>query len=180
MSNGNQAQRTYIILDRQHVNKSHIITIGKSVLLFIIFGLLFFVVSQIEDILIYGSIAIVLQLLFGMIATRSYHSAGMKARTKLAFLDPAKLNSKWELVETELQNGEIERYFENVHSKLEKIDTEISDDINDLAWFAVTVWSIGSVILFMIIGAQHFLYSVAPPILASLCLFVYYYSYKTR
>jgi hypothetical protein len=103
----------------------------------------------------------------------------MKARTKLAFLDPAKLNANWELVETKLENGEIERYFETVHSRLEKMDIEISDDINDLAWFAVTVWSIGSVILFMVIEAQHFLYSVAPPILAALCLFVYYYSYKT-
>ena len=105
MSNGNQERRTYIILDKQDVNKSHIITLGVSVLLFIILGLLFFIVSQIENILIYGSIAIVLQLLFGMIATRLYHSSGMKARAKLAFLDPAKLNANWELVETKLENG---------------------------------------------------------------------------
>ncbi|MHA1636568.1 MAG: hypothetical protein ACTSUB_00990 [Candidatus Thorarchaeota archaeon] len=180
MSNGNQAQRTYIILDRQRANKSHIISLGVSLLLFTILGFLFFAVSQIEDILIYGSVAIVLQLLFGVIATRSYHSSGMKARTKLAFLDPAKLNSKWELVETKLKNGEIERYFETVHSRLEKTEVEISDDINDLAWFVVTVWSIGSVILFTVIGSQHFLYSVAPPVLAAICLVVYIYSYKTN
>ena len=180
MSNGSQAQRTYIILDKQQVNKSHIITLGVSGLLFIILGLLFFAVSQIEDILIYASIAIVLQSLFGMFATRIYHSNGMKVRSKLTFMDPAKLNSKWELVETKLQNGEIERYFENVHTKLEKMDIEISDDINDLAWFAVAVWSIGSVILFMVTESQHFLYSVAPPVLVALCLFVYIYSYKNN
>ncbi len=174
-----QSEKEYVILDRSEVKLIHLQIIIISVVLFSVLGFILFAILQIAEILIAGLLAVVIQLLFGMAATRKFNSMGIKGKSKLDFLDPATLNSEWKLFKFEVKNSELDRYFEKTHYDLEKLDVERTDDINDLMWFGVTVWAIGGLLIFSILETLFLLSLFAPFVMAGLSFVAYYFGYNT-
>ena len=174
-----QSEKEYVILDWREVNRIHVQIIIISLVIFSILAYILFAVLQIAEILIAGLLAVLIQLLFGMIATRKFNSLGIKGKSKLDFLDPATLNSDWKVFKFEVKNSELDRYFEKIHYGLEKLDVERTDDINDLMWFGVTVWAIGGLLIFSIFETLVLLSLFAPIVMAGLSIVAYYFGYNT-
>ncbi len=85
-----------------------------------------------------------IQLLTGLFYTRYSNQLGENARTALYLQDPALLGEGWEDEIQETHNSDIQRIFEGFHYQAMKADDAEIDDIMDLVWFSIIIWTVFS------------------------------------
>jgi hypothetical protein len=125
-----------------------------SLLLAVVYGaFLWFVCSTqpstTSSLLLFGS-----QIATGFPATRAYYEWGIYNKEKLRFLDPAKLTGKGKPLEIEMHLGDFPVFFEKMDLQIRRYDKGSFDDLNDMAWFSIFVWSaVSSTLFFLGIGS---------------------------
>jgi hypothetical protein len=112
---------------------------------------------------------VVLQVTVGLAATRVYSALGARIRSQLRFVDPSMLGSDWKESETEMHPEEISRLFERMNLEIRKYNHTTIDDLNDVAWFAVLVYSVVSTAIAVATGPNVWLSIGAGVVLAALC-----------
>jgi hypothetical protein len=129
-----------------------------------------------SSLLLFGS-----QIAIGFPATRAYYEWGVSNKQKLTFLDPAKLNGKGTQYERSIHLGDISLLFEKMDLQVHRYDKENSDDLNDIAWFGIFVWSAFSSTLFFLTISTSYLCMIGSLILMLACLGGYLSGYwKSR
>ena len=113
------------------------------------------------------------QILIGLPISRLAYAMGTKAREVLGFSDSTSLGPEWVKAETQTTRGELKHIFEKLHLDLGKKNQQTVDDLNDLAWFSIVVWSMISIILINLIG-QNLLIYISPSVLLALVTAILY------
>ncbi len=144
-----------------------------SLALFVSYGSLLGLICSIDEKVIMGILLLVVQLLVGMSASRYANSLGRKAKSKLRFLDPSSLNDKWVLEEKPTHTSDIERIFEKLSILVQKADKKSPDDLNDVAWFSVSIWAMLSTLYMLTSDDPLPICIFSAAFLAIVCFIVY-------
>lgn len=172
-------KRKYLLVDSWDVRHQHVLIIGFSILMFIIYAIFLWILfsttpSVMTSILLLGS-----QIGLGLPAARAYYDFGLSARTMLRFYDSSVLGSNLATEDLSVNIGDISLVFERMSLQLQKYDAGTMDDLNDLAWFAIIIWSmISSFFFFKDFGSLLISLSGAVVLVVS-CLASYISGFRT-
>lgn len=148
-----ESTRRQIVVDRSAARMSHLKTLAFTLLMTSVYTVFLWFLcytrpSVASSLLLFGS-----QIAIGFPATRAYYEWGISNKEKLHFLDPAKMNGKGKQLEIDIHLGDLALLFEKMQLKVNKYDKGSFDDLNDLAWFGIFVWSaLSSSLFFLNIG----------------------------
>ncbi|MFW9953448.1 MAG: hypothetical protein ACFFD3_02765 [Candidatus Thorarchaeota archaeon] len=170
--------KTQAIFDWSRVHRYDHKVLLLSIPLFILYAALLNVICIIEEVLIVGMLYLIVQLAVGMTATRICHRLGNRAKAALALIDPSTLNSSWQLTKTAIHQGEIGRIFEKFYKSIQEADKKTADDINDIAWFLVAVWTMVSTLAVMTVDAFRPFCLISAGVLALICFLTYYEGHR--
>jgi hypothetical protein len=118
------------------------------------------------------------QIGVGLPLTRHSLSLGRKAKSRVSFQDPAALGRGWELEELETHNSDIQRIFEKFQDSVTDADKKTVDDINDIVWFILIVWSIFSSLLFVLFETGLPICMISVVVLAIATIISYIYGHR--
>lgn len=144
-----------------------------SLALFVSYGSLLGLICSIDEKVIMGIVLLVVQLLVGMPASRYANSLGRKAKSKLRFLDPSSLDDNWVLYEKPTHMSDIERIFEKLSILVQKADKKSPDDLNDVAWFSISIWAMLSTLYMLTSDAPLPICMFSAAFLAIVCVVAY-------
>jgi len=135
------SSKQLVLIDSSEARKIHLLTFSFTLLIGAVYTtFLWFLCSTIPGVisalLLFGS-----QLAIGFPASRTYYDLGVSNRGNLQFIDPAKFNGNGEHHEVQVYLGEIPLIFEKIDLQIRKYDKGSLDDLNDLVWFGIFVWS---------------------------------------
>ncbi len=169
--------KKYTIVDRFDARINNIRTLAFSFLLAVVYAAyLWFVCSTrpttTSSLLLFGS-----QIAIGFPATRAYYDWGVSNKEKLHFLDPAKLNGKGKHFELDIHLGDLSNFFEKLYLQIVRYDRGSFDDLNDIAWFGIFVWSAFSSSIFFLSINGIYLYLVGLSVLLIACAGCYLNGY---
>ncbi len=145
-----------------------------SIPLFSAYGLVLAILCTFGANIITGVIFVGIQIGIGLPASRYAYTLGKSSKSKLTLKDPSQLGTEWKLIRKETHNSDIKRIFENFHKSIKEADKKSVDDLNDLAWFFVTVWAVVSGLVFL---SFEFLFPIcvtSSGTLAVICFLTYY------
>jgi len=167
----------YLLLNWKRVRLFQMQVFIGSAILFVSYGA--FLVSYCEALEGFSLALLMLpiQIGVGLVSTRYYQKIGMKSRRKLTFLDPFELGGDWNNLEEESDVDEITSLFQSLQLELEGVQQK-TDDVLDLAWFVVIVWSAISTAAAVLIGSIPFLCVSPVLVLAGLSAICYYNGYQ--
>lgn len=177
MSIGEPFEGEQRILDWTRVRKTHILVL-TSIFFFLIvltFGL--YSIYLIPDVMLLALFSLIFQTVLGMILTRVYHNKGSQSKSELSLIEPSSLDSEWIPEYVHVHNEEISRIFERMITNTEKIEGNPMDDTNDLAWFAVAVWSMATAVVVIVFGPITMMMFISSMVVSSILLGSYYFSY---
>ncbi|MHA1960229.1 MAG: hypothetical protein ACW99U_08365 [Candidatus Thorarchaeota archaeon] len=166
-----------VVMDWTQVNWMHAKVLALSVIDFTLYGIILYAVSSIPDPVFASFAVFIAQISVGLPTTRTFHSLGQKARRYLVLQDPSNVNTHWKTVETKSNPEMISRAFEKGSSSLDKKEPQKTDDMNDLAWFAVLSWAIVSAALLQSILTVAYVAILSTALLAGMALVVYLSGY---
>ena len=174
------SSKRLVLVDSFDARKNHILTFAFSLLIGVVYtAYLWFVCSTIPGVmsalLLFGS-----QIAMGFPATRAYYDLGVSNRDNLHFIDPAKFNGIGEHHDVEIYLGEIPLIFEKIDLQIRKYDKGSLDDLNDLVWFGIFVWSTISSVSFYLGFSGYPLCLVGTLILLIACFGSYLSGYWIR
>lgn len=169
----------YNLIDSWDAKHQHALILGFSLLILITYTIfLWFICSMVPSLLttllLLGS-----QIGLGLPATRAYYDFGVAARSMLKFYDSGVHNSSDSVENLSVNFGELSLLFERMNMQAAKYDKDSLDDLNDLAWFMIIVWSLISSIVFL---GQFSRFSICPYgalVLIIVCLVCYYNGFRT-
>ncbi|MFW9975150.1 MAG: hypothetical protein ACFFDQ_07800 [Candidatus Thorarchaeota archaeon] len=135
------SSKRLVIIDNKAARKNHLFLLAFSLLIGVVYSSYFWFVCStqpgiISSLLLFGS-----QIAIGIPATRAYYDLGVTNKDTLRFIDPAQLDGNGELHNVEIHLGEIPSIFEKLDLQTLKYDKGSLDDLSDLAWFGIFVWS---------------------------------------
>ncbi len=170
--------KKHIIVDSFEARNNHIKTLTFSFLLAIVYAAyLWFVCSTrpstTSSLLLFGS-----QIAIGFPATRAYYDWGVSNKEKLHFLDPAKLNRKGKQLEIDIHLGDLPLFFEKMDLQIRRYDKGSFDDLNDIAWFGIFVWSAFSSSIFFLSISGNYLFLVGLLVFLIACAGSYLNGYR--
>ncbi len=177
MSLGEPFEGSQKVLDWTRVRETHVIVLFSifAFLVVLTFGL--FLIFLIPDVPTLAIVSLIFQITLGMTLTRVYHSKGAQAKSLLGLIEPSSLNHRWRLKEVKVHTEEISRVFERMIIEAESVEEDTKDDTNDLAWFAVGVWSMASTIMVLIFGPRIILMLISAMVVSAILLGSYYSAY---
>ena len=120
------------------------------------------------------------QIAIGFPATRAYYDLGSSNRENLHFIDPAKFNGNGKKHDVEIHLGEIPLLFEKIDLQIRKYDLGSLDDLSDIAWFGIFVWSAYSSTSFFFRTSSIPQCLIGTIVLLASCLGSYLSGYWTR
>ena len=141
-------ERKFLIVDSWDVKHQHMLIFGFSVLMAVTYGLFLWLICSLTPSLIATLFLLTSQITLGLPATRAYYDFGISARRMLRFYDSGVLGSETPTEDLKIRIGDMPLVFERMNIQLQKYDSGAFDDLNDLAWFAVIVWSMVSSLFF--------------------------------
>jgi hypothetical protein len=103
----------------------------------------------------------------------------MLNKEQIRLKDPSSLGEKWGSVEIKSNTEEIERLFERILIEVERTDKSKIDDLNDVAWFGIVVWSMLSSLFFVSFEALSLFCVISSPVIGLFCIATYQNGYKT-
>jgi hypothetical protein len=167
----------YLLLNWTRVRVFQIQVFLGSAVLFTVYGA--FLVLYCETLQGFSLALLLLSTQFGvgLVSTRYYQTIGIKTRRRLTFLDSSELTGDWGHLEEELEVDGISRLFEDLQVELQG-EQPRSDDVLDLTWFVVIVWSAISTAAAVLMGSLPFLCASPALVLASLCAVCCYDGYR--
>ncbi len=135
------SSKRLVIVANQVARKNHLFLLAFSFLIGVVYSSYFWFVCStqpgiISSLLLFGS-----QIAIGIPATRAYYDLGVSNKETLRFIDPVHLDSNGKLHTVEIHPGEIPSIFEKLDLQTLKYDKGSLDDLSDLAWFGIFVWS---------------------------------------
>lgn len=135
------SSKRLVIVDNQIARKNHLFLLAFSLLIGVVYSSYFWFVCStqpgiISSLLLFGS-----QIAIGIPATRAYYDLGVTSKETLRFIDPVQLDGNGKLHAVEIHLGEIPLIFEKLDLETLKYDKGSLDDLSDLAWFGIFVWS---------------------------------------
>ena len=179
MRNGEILLRGYRVLDRRRSNVLHARVLFYGVVSFALFAWILYIICSLDDGLGLGLVLLGGQLIFGLSFTRLYNRFGMLNKEQLRLIDSSSLGEKWGSVEIESNTEEIERLFERVLAEVERTDKSKIDDLNDVAWFGIVVWSMLSSLFFVSFESLSVFCVIGSPVIGMFCIATYLNGYKT-
>jgi hypothetical protein len=167
----------YLLLNWKRVRQFQIlVAIGSAVLFFTYGAFLVLFCESLEGFRL-ALLMLSTQIGVGLISTRYYQTIGMKSRRKLTFLDPSELTGDWSNLEEESDVDGIARLFEKLQTEVQG-ERPRTDDVLDLAWFVVIIWSAISTAAAMLVGSLPFLCVSPALVLAGMSSVCYYNGYQ--
>ncbi|MFX0044468.1 MAG: hypothetical protein ACFE8Z_01345 [Candidatus Hermodarchaeota archaeon] len=171
-------KRHYLLLNWKRVRLFQIqIAIGSAVL-FVVYGAFLVLYCQALEGFSLALLMLSTQIGVGLVSTRYYQTIGSMSRQKLTFLDPSELAGDWIPLEEESDIDGVARLFESLQLELQDVQAK-TDDVLDLAWFVVIVWSAISTAAAALVGSLPFLCESPAIVLAGLSALCYYDGYKS-
>lgn len=168
----------YLLLNWKRVRLFQIqVAIGSAVL-FVIYGAFLVLYCEALEGFSLALLLLSTQISVGLVSTRYFQKIGMMSRQKLRFLDPSKLAGDWSRLEEGSDVDGITRLFESLQLELRGVEPK-TDDVLDLAWFVVIVWSAISTAAAVLIGSLPFLCVSPALVLTGLSAFCYYDGYQS-
>ncbi len=169
----------HVVMDWSGVHTQDLKIIFFSIILFTVYAYFLNIICIIGDVIVTGLVFLIVQLGIGMTFTRLYYRFGNHAKTKLTLLDPTTLGTGWTIEKKEIHSVEVSRIFEKFYKSIKKADKKSNDDINDIAWFFVAVWSM-MVTLLLVTWEVFYPYCfLSSGVLAGICGFTYYEGRKS-
>ena len=174
------SSKRLVLVDSFDARKNHILTFAFSLLIGVVYTAFLWLVCSTRPgfasaLLLFGS-----QIAMGFPASRAYYELGVSNRDNLHFIDPAKFNGNGKHHEVEIYLGEIPLIFEKIDLQIRKYDKGSLDDLNDLVWFGIFVWSTFSSASFFLGFSGYPLCLVGTLILLMACFGSYLSGYWTR
>jgi hypothetical protein len=183
MSSPNPTNGEIVFMDWTQVNWMHAKVVALSIVDFILYGIILYVLCALPDPLFSTFAFFAAQVSVGLPTTRTFHSLGQKARRQLILQDPSSINSNWKREEIRSNPEMISRSFEKAHGLAYSKEPDTTDDMNDLVWFVILVWAIVSSAFLRDILGTIYTCLLSTIILAGMALIVYlsgYWSTSTR
>jgi hypothetical protein len=168
-----EATKQSIMLDLWALRRRTGIVLLISFLVFLAYSGILIVLYPVSGGLGGALVLIVFEAAVGLTTTRKYSSLGAETRARIHFLDPSTLGSNWKKSVAKAHREEISRLFERAHAGITDRKEGKTDDLNDIAWFGVLVYSVFSVGLVLATGPNLMLIIGAPVILLILCVVCY-------
>ena len=104
---------------------------------------------------------------------------GIQAHEVIEFQETTNLSENWHHENTQTAPGKIPHLFEQIQLNLPKSDGTSFDDLNDLGWFFIVLWSMLSIVIagFMV---PTIILNVSPAIVLSIvCIVLYRNGYQS-
>ena len=131
----------YLLVDTWDVQHQHILIASFSLLMFAIYTIFLWFLCSLDHTLTTSLIMLGSQIGLGLPATRAYYDFGVSGRSLIKFYDSGILRNSIKTEDLSINIGDIPLVFESMSMQLQKYDTKTLDDLNDLAWFVIIVWS---------------------------------------
>jgi hypothetical protein len=179
MRNGEIFLRGYRVLDKRRSSLLHARVLFYGVVSFSLFAWVLYIICSLDDGLGLGLVLLGGQLIFGLSFTRLYHRFGMLNKEQIRLKDPSSLDEKWASKEIQSNTEEIERLFERILAEVERTDKSKIDDLNDVAWFGIVVWSMLSSLFFVSFESLSLFCIIGSPVIGMFCVATYLNGYKT-
>ncbi|MHA1909195.1 MAG: hypothetical protein ACW98Y_18005 [Candidatus Thorarchaeota archaeon] len=164
----------HIVMDWSSVRSQDYKILILSIPAFIMYALLLNLICSFDDAILIGFLFLVIQLSIGMATTRIYYRFGTKTKERLSFLDPSTLSNGWRIEEREIHSVEVSRIFEKFYKSIKDADKKSTDDINDMAWFFIAVWSMFSTLIAVTWEIFYPYCLISSIVLAIISFFTYY------
>jgi len=131
---------TLSVCDRWPV-RIHVLFL-MSILVLVLYGyyVLLCLVSTMENVIMTGVLFLAIQLAFGLLGSRWWYRGGTVVRQKLRLIDASTLRG-WKRIETKIVASDVGRIFERIQVLLDSNES-LPDDLSDLGWFIVVVYSV--------------------------------------
>ncbi len=168
----------YLLLNWKRVRLFQVLTAIGSAVLLVVYGAFLVLYCQTLEGFPLALLMLSTQIGVGLVSTRLCQTIGITSKRKLAFLNPSKLGEDWSLLEEESDADGITQLFESLHLELQGVQPR-TDDVLDLAWFVVIVWSAISTAAAVLIGSLPFLCVSPALILAGLSALCYHDGYQS-
>ncbi|TFG34878.1 hypothetical protein EU527_00820 [Candidatus Thorarchaeota archaeon] len=172
-------KRKYLLVDSWDAIHQHSLIVGFSLLILIIYTIFLWFICSMTPSLHTSLLLLGSQIGLGLPATRAYYDFGLSARSMLKFHDFGALGSPNSTEDLSISIGDLSLVFERMNMQIAKYDRGVLDDLNDIAWFIIIVWSMISSFLFL---EQLGPFSVCPfgaLVLVVVCIASYYTGFRT-
>ncbi|MCK5238677.1 MAG: hypothetical protein KAR33_03950 [Candidatus Thorarchaeota archaeon] len=170
----------HVVMDWSGVRSQDYKILLFSIPAFTLYTLLLNAVCSIGEAVITGLLFLVVQLAVGMTTTRMYYRFGNIAKERLSLLDPSTLSNGWRIEERDIHSVEVSRIFEKFYKSIKDADKKSTDDINDIAWFFIAVWSMFSTLVAVTLELFSPFCIISSGVLMSISFFNYYEGRKGR
>lgn len=174
------SSKQLVLVDNFIARKTHLLLLIFSMLIGVVYtAFLWLLCSTIPGvasaILLFGS-----QIAMGFPATRAYYDIGVSNRDNLIFIDPAKYDGKKKHHMVEIHVGEIPLIFEKIDINISKYDKGSLDDLSDLSWFGILVWTAFSSTSFFLGFGGYPLCLLGTAVFLIACFMSYVSGYRIR
>ncbi|MFW9919238.1 MAG: hypothetical protein ACFFED_06550 [Candidatus Thorarchaeota archaeon] len=167
-----------LVIDWSDVHEYDQKVLVSSLPLFVAYGFLLSLICALGDDIITGLVFVVTQLAIGLPASRYANNLGRRAKAKLTLQDPSMLKNGWRIEEKETHNSDMKRIFEGFSKSIKEADTKTADDVNDVAWFIITVWTMISALISLTFGWNSVFCIPSAIVLGGVCFLTYYYGHR--
>ncbi len=167
-----------LFLNKSDAVRHHFLLILVSIVLIVIATPVLTFTCRLENPLLQGSLTLGFQLVLGALLSRTLYSFGISAKESVRLLDPSSLGDDWQVQRENVSIGDIRNIFERLAIVAEKSSGSAKDDVTDIAWFTVAVWSLGSTLLLLILGIT-LVCSLGAFVLLGIAFAAYYTGYTS-
>ncbi|TXT55218.1 MAG: membrane protein of unknown function [Candidatus Thorarchaeota archaeon] len=166
-----------ILLDKTETHRQILKYLFVGSILFV--GYLFVLYLLCNDDIPILLIRLFLQVAVGMAAIRVAFSLGMKTRESVKVFSPNKKVSDWETHHFETGPERLNKIFEQAIGKIgDDLETNYDDWI-DLAWFAVMIWAMIEILIFILFDPIESVCAFSSILLSILCVGVFTNGYRS-
>jgi hypothetical protein len=139
-----------LFLDKSDAIQNHVFLLLISIVVVVLMTPVLIFICRLENPLLKGALTLGFQLLLGAFLSRFFYSSGIRAKQSIEFIDPSNLGKDWKVNAETVSIGDVRNFFEKLELVVEGASRSMEDDITDIAWFAVAVWSLGSTLSLLV------------------------------
>ncbi|TFG14486.1 hypothetical protein EU537_03450 [Candidatus Thorarchaeota archaeon] len=168
--------RNLVFLDKSDAIRHHFFLLLISIVLIVVLTPVLIFICRLENPILQGVFTLGFQLIMGAFLSRFLYSSGIRAKQSISFLNPSRLGKDWKVHRKNVSIRDVGNFFERLELAVESASGSAEDDVTDIAWFAVAVWSLGSTLLLLIFGIT-LICSIGAFVLLGIAIISYYAGY---
>jgi hypothetical protein len=173
-------KRKYRLVDLWDVRHQQLLLIVISLIIFVSYGAFLWLLCSLAPSLLVVLLLAGTQMGLGLPLTRAYSEFGVSIRKAMKAYDAGLHSFKKNTTDVVIGTGELPLVFEQLELQISKYDTGRLDDLTDISWFLVIVWSMVSSIAHYISFLNQVLYLMGVAVLLSSCFMSYASGYWAR